>query len=65
MLEVRDRIRRLLTEEREHAVRQIAGGAAGSFEDYRHRIGWIEGIDRAFDLVEQAFSTRDEEDDDE
>jgi hypothetical protein len=64
MLEFRDRLLRLLSQEREHEATDVASGAASSFDDYRHRIGRIAAFDRAGELINEAFRGYVHEDDD-
>jgi len=34
-------------------VKQIAGGIASNHEDYRHRIGVLQGLDEVLELIEE------------
>lgn len=64
MIEFRDRLLRLLAQEREHEATAVASGAASSFDDYRHRIGRLQALDRAVELINEAFRGYVHEDDD-
>lgn len=64
MLEIRDRILAMLESERDEMAAAVAGGASGSFEDYRHQVGLIRGLDRARTLVAEGFSRHIDEDED-
>lgn len=64
MLEVRDRILRQLQDERDNLAAMVAGGASGSFEDYKQMTGHIKGLDRAVAVVREGFSRYTEDDND-
>lgn len=64
MLELRDRILGLIEDERRNLAAGVAGGACGSYEDYRFQCGQIRALDRARSLVVEGFSRYVNEDED-
>ena len=64
MLEVRDRILSMLRSERDNLATMVAGGASGSYDDYKYQTGQIKGLDRALAVVVEGFQHLTEDDDD-
>lgn len=64
VLEVRDRILNMLRDERENLAALVAGGASGSYDDYKSQTGRIAGLDRALAVVVEGFRHLTEDDDD-
>lgn len=54
----------MLHDERNNLAALVSGGASGSYDDYRHQVGLIKGLDRAMAVVAEGFQRYTEDDDD-
>ena len=43
-----------IEQRRKEAIEHLAGGLAGSFEDYRHRAGIIHGLSESLALIDEV-----------
>jgi hypothetical protein len=66
LLDARDYILRQLDAVRDRSVAALASGSASSFDDYRHQVGLLAGLELARELIVEGFRDYDleEEDDD-
>jgi len=64
LLDARDYILRQLDGVRERSTAALASGSASSFDDYRHQVGLIAGLELARELIVDGFRNYDLEDED-